>query len=110
VSGVSDERLRAALLELGLEDWIPIPEALSTPEVVDVVGGGDAVAAVRRALQALVESGEVVLYRGHWEADPQPVPPAEALVLLEDPAWFAFHLEDPDEQRLSFVNVENVGS
>lgn len=108
VNDESDGRVRAELLELGLEDWIPIPEALANPEIRAAANGADVTAAVRRALVDLAESGEVVLYRGKWDADPDAVPREEGIALLADPVWFSFHTADPDEQRLYFVNAENI--
>jgi hypothetical protein len=102
------DRTQAALLELGLEDWIPIPEALGTPEIRDALGPEDGVEKVSEALAALVASDQVRLYRGRWDSDPAPVSKPEALKLLKEPYWYSFHTEDPSEERLYFVNAENV--
>jgi hypothetical protein len=100
----------AALLDLGLEDDIPLPHALGPPEVRAILSDSDdPVAAVARALSALVIAGKIRIYRGHWDdPDPPRVSPEEAVQLLPDRAWFSFHIDDPNEQRLWFVNVENI--
>jgi hypothetical protein len=102
------DRLRSALLDLGMEDWIPIPEALTTPEVRGAIGDKDATTVVSGALAALVETGQVRLYRGAWNTEPSPLTTTEALSLLNDPYWLRFHTDDPQEERLYFVNVANI--
>jgi hypothetical protein len=47
--GVSIEQLKTAILDLGLEDWIPLPEAMADPTILDVIGSEDAEAALRDA-------------------------------------------------------------
>jgi hypothetical protein len=46
---------------------------------------GDVASSVGRALADLVNSGEVLLYQGRWDADPEQVTRDEALRLLEEP-------------------------
>jgi len=104
----SGASLRAALLALGLEDWIPIPEAVGNPEVLETVGTRDAKDAISRALTELVQAGAIQIYRGRWDADPEVVSPHEAAELLKDEQWYSFRVNDPQEERLYFVNVENI--
>jgi len=104
-----EAQLRNALLDLGLEDWIPIPEAVASSEVREAVGDGSVVEAVSQALRVLVREGRVRLYRGHWNEESDPVPLAEGLELLNDPKWYRFRLDEPGEERLYFVNADNVG-
>jgi len=75
----------AALLDLGLEDDIPLPHALGPPEVRAILSDSDdPVAAVARALSALVIAGKIRIYRGHWDdPDPPRVSPEEAVQLLQ---------------------------
>jgi hypothetical protein len=104
-------RLRAVLLELGLEDWIPVPEAVALPEVRAIVASEEVAAAVAQALVDLFAKGQIAMYRGPWnDDDPEPVPREETVRLLSDPAWFGFRIDDPNEERLYFVNVENIRS
>lgn len=98
--------LRTAVLELSLEDRIPVPEAT---QVADKrVGEANAVEQVRVVLENLVREGRIRMYRGHWRRnDPREVALDEALILLREPRWFRFHTDDPWEERLYFVNIEN---
>jgi len=105
---MANEQLRAALLGLGLEDWIPLPEAMSSPEVLVAVGGHDAETAIRGTLIALLRSGEIAIYRGRWDQESEPVQQTVALRLLDESAWYRFRIDDPDEERLYYVNVANV--
>ncbi len=105
---MSSHPLRTALLDLGLEDWIPIPEAMADPEVVAAASGEDAAKVVAEALGELVSEGEVQLYRGAWDGDSEPVSTLEALRLLKEQRWYSFRIADPHEERLYFVNVRNI--
>jgi hypothetical protein len=98
-----------ALLDLGFEDWIPVPEAVSDPEVIQAASGEDPATVVAEALAELVGEGKVRIYRGRWDSEaPEPVPSSVAIELLREPGWYAFHVGDPDEERLYFVNVLNL--
>jgi len=101
--------LRTAVLELGLEDRIPVPEATQVAD--ERVGEGKAVEQVRAVLEALVQEGHIRMYRGHWRRDdPHEITVDEALTLLRDARWFRFRTDDPWEERLYFVNVENLSA
>jgi hypothetical protein len=76
--------------------------------VIAATGAGDPVPAVAQALSELVGSGAILVYRGRWDGDPSPVPAHEAQALLQDRRWYRFHLADPDEERIFFVNAENL--
>jgi hypothetical protein len=101
-------RMRSSLLELGMEDWIAIPEAFGTQEVCDAAGPEDAAELISQALTSLVSDGRVRLYRGRWDSEKTEVPMAEALELLKNPYWYSYHLDDTDEERMEFVNVDNL--
>jgi hypothetical protein len=103
------EKVRALLLNRGLEDWIPIPEVAEEGEVRDAAGETDPIGVIERALAELVKARKIRLFRGEWdEDDPAPVGLSEALNLLRDRYWYTYHLDDPQEQRLFFVNVDNI--
>ena len=104
------EELRIVLLDLGMEDWIPIPEATTDPAVLDSVGRNDLIATMASALIDLVELAKLCIYKGKWDEDPSPVPTQEAVELLKNPWWYTFHLDDPAEERVFFVNVDNIRS
>lgn len=96
--------LQSALLELGLEDTIPLPEAFEDPEVHQHVLAGDAVAQYAEALADLAERKLIYVYRGRWDAsEPQTVPGSEARRILHEAHWYRW-----EDERLYYVNVENV--
>jgi hypothetical protein len=102
--------MRQAVLDLGMEDWIPLPEAVGTPEVRAAIGDErEAWAVLSDVLKALVQERRIVICRGRWDDnDPTDVPGTDVLELLGQERWYAFHPEEQDEERLYFVNVENV--
>lgn len=84
-----------------------MPEAVSSPEIVDAAGSDevDPGAAVARALAHLVETGEIRMSRGPaLSPRPAPVPTDEALRLLKDPHWRGWGREE-NEERLFFANA-----
>jgi hypothetical protein len=100
--------VRSILLDLGLEDLIPLPEAITAPELSEVAGARDLVDVISRALGTLAREDRIRLFRGRWNTEPQRVPVEEGLRLLEDSAWYRFRADDPDEERLYFINVDNL--
>lgn len=105
---MANEQVKTALLELGLKDWIPLPEAMSSPEVIAAAANEDAESAIREALVVLLRSGEVAIYRGPWNEESEPVDESVALRLLDESMWYRFRIDDPHEERLYFVNVANI--
>lgn len=99
--------LHEALLELGLEDRIPLPEILETPEVRPLVVGGAAADLVSRALVDLLEKGRIQVWFGHWSETPSPAPRALAEELLLDKHRYSFGAEETGLDRVYFVNVAN---
>jgi hypothetical protein len=95
------------LLELGLEDWIPVPEAV---ESLRVRGSSEPEQDVRETLTALGNEGLVRFWRGVWDREDEhvAVTAAAAEVLLRDPRWFRYRLDEQAEERLYFVNVDNI--
>ena len=102
--------VKQAVLELGLEDWIPLPEAVTAVEVRAALRGDrEAWPAVSEALKDLLREHRVQLFRGRWdEDDPRALSDAEALEVLGEERWYTFHPEDPEDERIYFVNVKNV--
>lgn len=102
------DSLLAALSELGLEDWIPLPEAVSSPEIARAAGPDrdDPGAAVSAALSQLVRDGEVRIYKGRaLQSRPTAVATEQALELLSDPHWRRWGREQ-NEERLFFANAQ----
>jgi hypothetical protein len=68
-----------------------------------------AVEEVRAVLSTLVREGGIRMHRGQRRRnDPDEITANEALTLLGDHRWFRFHTDDPWEERLYFVNVDNI--
>ncbi len=96
------------LLDLGLEDLILLPEATAAPELREVAGGQDLVSVISSALGELVREDRIRLFRGRWNGEPQPVPVEEGLKLLQDSVWYRFRTDEPNEERMYFINVNNL--
>jgi hypothetical protein len=109
---VSDERpgpeddLRSVVLEDGLEDLIQLPEAAQTAGLIVV--DGDPIAELQRVLADLLREGLIRVYRGLDQKLDEQLPEEDALELLKDRDWYRFHLDEPAENRLTYVNVENI--
>ena len=99
--------LHKALLELGLEDWIPLPEILETPEVRPLVAGRGAIDLVSRALVELLARDQIQVWFGQWSEDPRLAPRALAEELLLDERRYSFAGEEAGLDRVYFVNVAN---
>ena len=100
--------LRETVLDLGLEDLIPLPELMQT--VVERFDDyHSAVRAVAQVLGELVADDRVRIYRGPWQdPDPPRITAADALELLRDEKWYRFRIDEPDEERLQYINVANL--
>jgi hypothetical protein len=108
---VADVELERALLDLGLEDLIPLPEAVDAVEVRDAMGGDPSWLLVAQALRALLVAGKVRVYRGRWDDDePVALDDHDALALLEHRGWYSWKDEDGQytQERVSYVNVDNL--
>lgn len=106
---MSDERdqVRETVLELGLEDWIPLPQLVDWPEDRPAMTASSA-SVLREVLLDLLDEGAIAIYRGPWDQEPDRVDDAEARELQKDDRWYSYDVDDPDEERLFFVNVDNV--
>lgn len=104
-----NEALRSALLELGLEDQIPLPEALGVEEVRAAADTADPVGDIGRALTSLAAEGRVVFYRGRWDDNDPPELPADvAAALLSDERWYRWRANEADAERLYYINTMNI--
>jgi len=101
--------VRSTLLDLGLEDLIPVPESVAT---VRKRGSRQPEHDVRDALGVLGREGLVRFWRGPWNREDEHVEVSahEAARLLEDMRWLCYNLDEADEERLYFINVENIAA
>lgn len=103
--------LLGALLDLGLEDLIPLPEAMEEVEVREALRGPAHWAAVAEALRSLVDSERVRVYRGHWDDDdPAALSHDEALAVLGEEQWYSWRdaAGENNRERVWFVSVDNL--
>lgn len=102
-------RIEQGLLELGLEDWIPLPQIEEMPEVRRVVEEGRAFEQVSTALVELLSLGRIQVWSGYWQDEPTRVDPGRATKLLRDRRRYSYDEEAAhDLERVYYVNVENV--
>ncbi len=100
--------LHQALLELGLEDLIPLPETLGDRDVHDAVNGEPSIDQIGAALIDLLHLRRISVWMGPWADEPERVEPETAEPLLRDVRRYAFDSENDGSARVYFVNVENV--
>ena len=100
--------LHAALLDLGLEDWIPLPEAVEAARFEGLVRADESVAKISRALVDLLREGRIQVWSGPWAAEqPSPVSPELAESMLLDHTRYSFVSEANGLERVFYVNVQN---
>ena len=99
--------LHEALLELGLEDWIPLPEVFEAPEVRPLIEGKAAIDVVSRALVDLLVRGRIQVWFGRWSEEPSPASRELAEELLLDDRRYSFSADEIGLDRVYFVNVAN---
>jgi hypothetical protein len=100
--------LHEALLELGLEDQIPLPEIATTQEV-RALDGVNQFPEISSALVDLLRAGRIDVWSGRWPDEPVVVSDDLAETLLRDQRRYSFEAEAADEvERVYFSNVENI--
>ena len=102
-------RLHEALLELGLEDWIPLPEALEAMKSDGLVTDDQAVEAISRALLDLLRADLIQVWSGPWQAnEPAPILDDRAESMLRDLMSYSFETEASGRDRVYYANVQNI--
>jgi len=108
---VTDDALRRAILDLGLEDDIPLWEITSTCRARNLIAADPAgVETLAGALLELARKDEIRILVGRWD-DPEPrnVGVDEAETLLADARRYASADEIANGlERVYYVNVENI--
>lgn len=99
--------LRHALLDLGLEDLIPLPEIPAAEEIRGVLerGEGEDLAA---ALIELLRERRIQIWSGHWSQDPEVVDPVTAEKLLSVAEQYESNSPADRRLRVYYVNVDNL--
>lgn len=99
--------LRQALLDLGLEDLIPLPEIPTAEEIREVLERG-AVEDLATALVELLRQRRIQVWSGHWSQDPEVVDPVTAEKLLRVEQQYEFNSPADQRLRVYYVNVDNL--
>jgi len=101
--------LRDALLELGLEDFIPLPEILATPEVNELSAEYRQKQKVSAALIELMHAMQIQVWEGFWDEEPERISGKPAEAVLGDMRRYSFDDEAADGlKRVYYVNVNNI--
>ena len=99
-------KLRQAILDLGLEDWIPLPEIADIEEIRSE--GGASVEDISTALIEFLHEGRIQIWSAPWPQDPEVVDPATAEELLRVDAQYTFNSPADRRLRVYYVNVESL--
>jgi acyl-CoA hydrolase len=100
--------LRDALLQLGLEDLIPLPEILMTPEVHELGETYQHSEKISAALIELFQEGRIQVWAGSWNEEPAHITDELAETSLGDARSYSFDAESDGLKRVYFVNVDNI--
>jgi hypothetical protein len=100
--------LHEALLELGLEDLIPLPEIRATAEVRDLGKDYQDFEKISTALVDLLRAGRIQVWGGHWPEEPTFISDEVAETILRDERRYSFDAEADGLERVYFSNVENL--
>jgi hypothetical protein len=102
---IDPTNLRQALLDLGLEDEIPLPEASTDPEVLSE---GASVEDISTALIELLREGRIQIWSAPWPQETELVDPGTAEELLRDHEQYTFNSPADQRLRVYYVNIDNV--
>lgn len=101
--------LRDVLLELGLEDLIPLPEILAAPEVHELGAEYRHIQKISAALVELLREIRIQVWEGFWHEEPKHISGEPAEAVLGDMRRYSFDAEAADGlKRVYYVNVNNI--
>jgi hypothetical protein len=100
--------LRDALLELGLEDLIPLPEILATPEVYELSEEYRHTEKVSEALIELLPEMRIQVWEGFWYEEPKRISGEPAEAVLGDMRRYSFDAEAAP--KMTSVGKERIPS
>lgn len=100
--------LERALLDLGMEDLIALPETLHAPETSRLLHRSGHADDIARALASLLESHRIEVWSARWQDEPEPIDHADASKLLQDTSRYEFGSPADRERRVYYVNVDNL--
>jgi hypothetical protein len=100
--------VQRALLDLGMEDLIALPETIRAPELSGLVRDEEPVPTIAAALIALLREDRIQVWSGHWPDEPDLVGSLAAEELLGEPGRYEFNSPADLDRRVYYVNVENL--
>jgi hypothetical protein len=100
--------LHEALLELGREDLIPLPEICATAEVRCLGKGSQDLEKISTALVDLLRAGRIQVWGGRWPDEPTFISDELAETILRDERRYSLDTEADGLERVYFSNVENL--
>jgi hypothetical protein len=100
--------LRDALLELGLEDLIPLPQILTTLEVRELGEIYQHSEKISAALIELSREGRIQVWAGFWDEEPAHITGELAETSLGDARSYSYDAESDGRKRVYFANVDNI--
>ncbi|GAB2935798.1 hypothetical protein GCM10027047_35600 [Rhodococcus aerolatus] len=100
--------LEQALLDLGMEDLIALPETLHAVETVGLLHRSGRADDVARALVSLLESHRIQVWGGRWQDEPELIDHGATAELLLDTSQYEFGSPADSERRVYYVNVDNL--
>ena len=99
--------LQTELLDLGLEDVIPLGEPYySSKDPKSPLFGS--FEQYREALLELLDLGLIEVWSGPWETEPEPMDPAEGRRALSNESQYTFSTPADLLNRVYFINEENL--
>ncbi len=99
--------LRQALLDLGLEDLIPLPEAATAEEVRPFLAPGT-LQDLAAALIELLRERRIQVWSGPWPEEPEIVHSVTAEQLLHVEEQYSFNSPADLRRRVYYVNVDSL--
>lgn len=101
---IDESSLREALLQLGLEDLIALPEIAKAEEIVQL--GDVQLQQIQWTLLRLLEEERIQVWSAHWREEPHRTSSAQAKQFLKDPQKYEFNSESDLRQRTYYINVD----
>ena len=101
-------RLREAILSLGLEDLIPLPEIAEAVRAEGIAASESAFPELSSALIALLEEDLIRVLAGLWSEEPELLDPTAARELLMVEGQYEWNSPADLVRRVYYVNVENL--
>ena len=104
----NERRLIQAILDIGLEDLIGLPELLFEHDVLAAAGTENAIDDISAALVELCEQGQVKVWVGTSYEDAVPIDLDVAIAVLRDRTRYFADALPVSGPRVFYANVANI--